>query len=78
MFFEGHEPFFFPLRTCFSSADFKICLYMFGFHQRYYTVSRCGFIYGSQFGICSEYKRIPGTAEPGGLPSMGSHRVAHD
>ena len=22
--------------------------------------------------------RIPGTAEPGGLPSMGSHRVRHD
>ena len=22
--------------------------------------------------------RIPGTAEPGGLPSMGSHRVSHD
>ena len=22
--------------------------------------------------------RIPGTAEPGGLPSMGSHRVEHD
>ena len=22
--------------------------------------------------------RIPGTAEPGGLPSMGSHRVKHD
>ena len=22
--------------------------------------------------------RIPGTQEPGGLPSMGSHRVAHD
>ena len=21
---------------------------------------------------------IPGTAEPGGLPSMGSHRVGHD
>ena len=21
---------------------------------------------------------IPGTAEPGGLPSMGSHRVRHD
>ena len=21
---------------------------------------------------------IPGTAEPGGLPSMGSHRVEHD
>ena len=22
--------------------------------------------------------RIPGTMEPGGLPSMGSHRVGHD
>ena len=22
--------------------------------------------------------RLPGTAEPGGLPSMGSHRVGHD
>ena len=22
--------------------------------------------------------RIPGTEQPGGLPSMGSHRVGHD
>ena len=22
--------------------------------------------------------RIPGSAEPGGMPSMGSHRVGHD
>ena len=22
--------------------------------------------------------RFPGTGEPGGLPSMGSHRVGHD
>ena len=22
--------------------------------------------------------RIPGTAEPGGLPSLGSHRFGHD
>ena len=22
--------------------------------------------------------RIPGTVEPGGLPSVGSHRVRHD
>ena len=22
--------------------------------------------------------RIPGTVEPGGLPSMGSHKVGHD
>ena len=24
------------------------------------------------------YMPIPGTVEPGGLPSMGSHRVGHD
>ena len=23
-------------------------------------------------------RRIPGTGEPGGLPSMGSHRVGHN
>ena len=73
MFFEDHELFFSSLRTCFSSADFKIFLYVFGFHQRYYIMPRCGFIYSSQFGICSEYKRIPGMAEPGGLLSSGSH-----
>ena len=36
--------------------------------------------------LSSDYKthssvlawRIPGTGEPGGLPSMGSHRVGHD
>ena len=27
---------------------------------------------------CSCLERIPGKAEPGGLPSMGSHRVGHD
>ena len=26
---------------------------------------------------CSSW-RIPGTGEPSGLPSMGSHRVGHD
>ena len=27
---------------------------------------------------CSCLERIPGTGEPGGLPSMGLHRVGHD
>ena len=27
---------------------------------------------------CCQLWRIPGTGEPGGLPSMGSHRVGHD
>ena len=26
----------------------------------------------------SIYKGIPGMADPGGLPSMGPHRVRHD
>ena len=30
----------------------------------------------THFGILNW--RIPGTVEPGGLPSMGSHRVRHD
>ena len=25
-----------------------------------------------------DWKRIPGMGEPGGLPSMGLHRVGHD
>jgi len=28
--------------------------------------------------LCVLASRIPGTGEPGGLPSMGSHRVGHD
>ena len=31
-------------------------------------LSRCAFLPA----------RIPGTGEPGGLPSVGSHRVGHD
>ena len=27
---------------------------------------------------CTLAWKIPGTAEPGGLPSTGSHRVGHD
>ena len=30
------------------------------------------------FIIWSRELKIPGMAEPGGLPSMGSHRVGHD
>ena len=33
-----------------------------------------------EMAICSSVLawRIPGTGEPGGLPSMGLHRVGHD
>ena len=33
---------------------------------------------GSQEGLHILAWRIPGTGEPGGLPSMGSHRVRYD
>ena len=33
---------------------------------------------GSGNPLCVLAWRIPGTGEPGGLPSMGSHRVGHD
>ena len=37
-------------------------------------------VYGEGTGTHSSVLawRIPGTAEPGGLPSMESHRVGHD
>ena len=31
-----------------------------------------------QCSCLQEHWRIPGTGEPDGLPSMGSHRVGHD
>ena len=33
---------------------------------------------GRKFRCCKEPWRIRGMGEPGGLPSMGSHRVGHD
>ena len=47
-----------------------ICMYNIGnyFIQVYFMLDH----------ICILAWRIPGTEEPGGLPSMGSHRVGHD
>ena len=36
------------------------------------------FVDGEVIGQCCLAWRIPGTGEPGGLPSMGSQRVEHD
>ena len=40
------------------------------------------FIYSAALGLATPSSvlawRIPGAGEPGGLPSMGSHRVGHD
>ena len=40
------------------------------------TLSINYFVVATHFSILAW--RIPGTEEPGGLPSVGSHRVGHD
>ena len=42
----------------------------------HFSLSRIG--EGNGTPLQCSYQRIPGTGEPGGLPSMGSHRVGHD
>ena len=42
-------------------------------HQRYLNSESCSNSWIPSTGICR-----PGTGKPGGLPSMGSHRVGHD
>ena len=42
----------------------------------HFSLSCIGEGHGNPFHVLAW--RIPGTGEPGGLPSMGSHRVGHD
>ena len=46
------------------------------------TVGLSDFFHALEKEMATHYSvlawRIPGTGEPGGLPSMGSHRVGHD
>ena len=44
----------------------------------YLTVAATFVVEGNDTHSSSLAWRIPGAAEPGGLPSMGSHRVGHD
>ena len=48
-----------------------------GVHQGY-ILSPCLFNFYAEYIMRNPAWRIPGTEEPGGLPSMGSHRVGHD
>ena len=45
-------------------------------HSSRASVLRCSAFFITHSSILAW--RIPGTAEPGGLPSIGSHRVGHD
>ena len=42
----------------------------------HFSLSRIG--EGNGTPLQCSYWRIPGTGEPGGLPSLGSHRVGHN
>ena len=46
------------------------------FETRSHTIFEGAYIAGTLSSVLAW--RIPGTGEPGGLPSMGSHRVGHD
>ena len=63
--------------------DWATSLSLFTFmHWRRYSVflpgeSQARFMHWRRYSSVLAW-RIPGTAEPGGLPSIGSHRVGHD
>ena len=44
----------------------------------HFSLSLIGEGNGNPLQCCVLAWRIPGTGEPGGLPSMGSHRVGYD
>ena len=46
---------------------------LIGYGSEYYLLEKEMAIHSSVLAW-----RIPGAGEPGGLPSMGSHRVGHD
>jgi len=60
----------FPLCLTFVSL-ISVCLFTFPFH--FHALEKEMATHSSVLAW-----RIPGTGEPGGLPSMGSHRVGHD
>ena len=51
----------------------KLCLPHFIYYQVWYKLEKAMATHSSVLAW-----RIPGMAEPGGLPSMGSHRVGHN
>ena len=56
-----------------SSSPFRTRLSDFAFTFHFHALEKGMAVHSSVLAW-----RIPGTGEPGGLPSMGSHRVGHD
>ena len=58
-----------PVHGVAEKARLSDCTFTFHFHA-------LGKEMATYFSVLAW--RIPGTGEPGGLPSLGSHRVRHD
>ena len=71
----------------------SMCLFLYQYHALLITIALHSLKSNSDFTFTFHFHalekdmathssvlawRIPGTLEPGGLPSMGSHRVRHD
>ena len=74
-----------------SSDLLNSCVNLYHFHSKFVSILNFPinhYLPSLLEGLCFEKERathssvlawrIPGTGEPGGLPSMGSHRVGHD
>ena len=60
----------------FTTEDNVCCVFVI---YSFYYAEVCSFLEKEMATLSSVLAwRIPGTGEPGGLPSMGLHRVGHD
>ena len=68
------------VRQLIPSVPFFFLKIALAIQRFFYFHTNCEIICSSSVKntIGSFIGRIPGTGEPGGLPSMGSHRVGHD
>ena len=67
------QPFFCPPDTAWTSVQPQMQLSDFTFTFHFYALEKEMATHSSVLAW-----RIPGTGEPGGLPSTGSHGVGHD
>ena len=67
------------MSNLFSNKDDEIAYFYFQISKVYFKVNSTGNLEKEMATHSSVLAwRIPGTGEPGGLPSMGLHRVGHD
>ena len=64
-----------PVFPRFTFSFFEVCLSVCDFNNLWHWLGRVFWLFSHSSVLAW---RIPGTGEPDGLPSMGSHRVGHD